>query len=296
MDIRERLRGITCPLVTPFDDGTVDTDELTALIDHLESRSIDALFPAGTTGEFASLSRAERRLLVEHVVDRSSVPVLAGASATDVESVLEAIDASAVAGADAAVITPPYFHTANAPRGNQRFFERVADHSALPLLVYNIPACTGQRIAPETVEAIAGHDRILGLKDSSGDLEYFLSILARTPADFLVLQGYDSLLVPSIRMGADGGVNALSNVLPEVYGTAIERGRDERGRELQENAISPLFESCAEFGFAPATKTALAHRDVVSSARVRPPLVPVDGDGAAQIGTAVDRALEEFAE
>ncbi len=291
MDIREALRGITCPMITPFTDGAVDTGAVTDLIDHLELGSIDALFPAGTTGEFASLSPDERRLLVEHTAEQASVPVVAGASATDVESAVEAIDIASTAGADAAVLTPPYFHTANAPEGNQRFFEIVADRSSLPLLLYNIPACTGRQIAPETVVSLADHDRILGLKDSSGDLEYFLTVLDRTPAEFLMLQGYDSLLVPAMRMGADGGVNALSNVLPEVYDNAIERAHGERGRTLQENAISPLFESCKEFGFAPATKTALAHRGVIQSDRVRPPLVAVEDEGANRIGESVDQAL-----
>ncbi|GAB7019968.1 dihydrodipicolinate synthase family protein [Halostagnicola bangensis] len=296
MDIRDQLRGITCPMITPFADGTVDTGAVTDLIDHLEAGSIDALFPAGTTGEFASLSPDERRLLVEHTVEQASVPVVAGASATDVESAVEAIDVASAAGADAAVLTPPYFHTANAPQGNQRFFEIVADRSSLPLLLYNIPACTGRQIAPETVVSLADHDRILGLKDSSGDLEYFLTVLDRTPEEFLMLQGYDSLLVPAMRMGADGGVNALSNVLPNVYDSALTRKHDERGRALQENAISPLFESCKEFGFAPATKTALSHRGVIRSDRVRPPLVAVEDDGTRRIATSVDQALEEFAD
>ncbi|MDJ1431519.1 dihydrodipicolinate synthase family protein [Halostagnicola sp. A-GB9-2] len=296
MDIRDQLRGITCPMITPFADGTVDTGAVTDLIDHLEAGSIDALFPAGTTGEFASLSPDERRLLVEHTVERASVPVVAGASATDVESAVEAIDVASAAGADAAVLTPPYFHTANAPQGNQRFFETVADRSSLPLLLYNIPACTGREIAPETVVSLADHDRILGLKDSSGDLEYFLTVLDRTPEEFLMLQGYDSLLVPAMRMGADGGVNALSNVLPNVYDSALTRKHDERGRALQKNAISPLFESCKEFGFAPATKTALSYRGVIQSDRVRPPLVAVEDDGTRRIVTSVDQALEEFSD
>ena len=294
MDLQQALRGITTPLVTPFDDSSdVDEPALRTVIEHLLENDIDAVFPCGTTGEFASLSREERNRVHEITVDAvdGEVPVLAGAAATSVaEAVSYAEDAAAI-GADAAVVTPPYFHTANAPEGNQRFLERVADRSPLPLLLYNIPACTGQRLEPETVEAVAAHDNILGLKDSSGDLEYFLSVMRRTPDEFLVLQGYDALLVPALRMGADGGVNALSNAVPEQLTELYEASADERGDRLQD-AVSELFDACAAYGFAPAAKTALEYRGVIPSDAVRPPLVEVPEDGRETIGTAVDGLLE----
>ena len=295
MSLEESLRGITCPIVTPFDaeTGTVDEAALEALLDHLLDGGIDGLFPCGTTGEFASLSPAERRRVTELTVERADgdVPVVAGAAATSVAETRSAIEDAARAGADAAVIVPPYFHTANDPDGNRHFFEAVADESPLPLLLYNIPVCTGAEIALETLASVAEHDRIVGLKDSSGDLEYFLAAMDRTPADFLLLQGYDSLLVPALRMGADGGVNALSNVYPDRYAETFERGNDERGRALQAEVITPLFEACGAYGFAPATKAALAHRGVIPTAAVRPPLVSVPGDGRTTIGETVDAEL-----
>ncbi len=289
MAIQRALRGITCPIVTPFDDGAVDEPALESLLEHVQTGA-DAVFPCGTTGEFASLAPDERRRVLEATVDRADVSVVAGAGATSVEETVGSVADAAAAGADAAVIVPPYFHTANTPAGNRRFFEAVADRASLPLLLYNIPQCTGRRIDPETVAAVADHDRIVGLKDSSGDLEYFLSVQRRTPEDFLCLQGYDALLVPALRMGADGGVNALSNALPECFAEAVERAHDDRGVELQREAITPVFEACTEFGFAPAAKAALVHRGVLPTDDVRPPLVAIDDSSALE--TAVDRALE----
>ncbi|MDS0473468.1 dihydrodipicolinate synthase family protein [Natrinema sp. 1APR25-10V2] len=292
MDVRDALRGITCPLVTPFDDGSIDESALADLLEHVQAGGIDAVFPCGTTGEFPSLTAAEQQRVVEATVERADVPVVAGAAATSVDETVGAIDRAADAGADAAAIVAPYFTTANAPAGDRRFFEAVLDDASLPVILYNIPQCTGQRIEPETVAAVAERDGVVGIKDSSGDLEYFLSVLRNTPDDFRCLQGYDALLVPALRMGADGGINALSNVVPSVLREAFERATDDRGRELQSDAIAPLFEACTTHDFAPATKAALAHRGVVPSDEVRPPLVPVDDAGAEAIGDAVDGALE----
>jgi len=102
--------------------------------------------------------------------------------------------------------------------------------------------------------------------------------------------GYDALLVPALRMGADGGINALSNVVPAVLREAFERAEDDRGRELQCDAISPLFEACTTHGFAPATKTALTERGIIPTDEVRPPLVAVDDAGTEAISGARGRA------
>ncbi|SFB83287.1 4-hydroxy-tetrahydrodipicolinate synthase [Halobiforma haloterrestris] len=292
--LRRALEGITCPLVTPMDaDGDLDEDALADLVDHLLAGGIDGLFPCGTTGEFASLAPAERRRVVEIVVDRADgeVPVLAGAAATSVSETVDYVDEAADVGADAAVVVPPYFHPSNDPDGVRQFFDRVADETSLPLLLYNIPACTGEPIPLEVVETLAERESCVGLKDSSGDLEYFLSARERTPEEFLLLQGYDALLVPALRTGGDGGINALSNVAPEAYAELSETAGTERGRRLQ-SAVSGLFEACDEYGFAPVTKAALAYRGVIPNDAVRPPLVPVPDDDRSRIETAVDTLLE----
>ncbi|QSW99992.1 dihydrodipicolinate synthase family protein [Haloterrigena alkaliphila] len=295
MNLQQALEGITTPLVTPFEPDSSDVDEpaFRDLIEHLLENDIDGLFPCGTTGEFASLAPAERRRVHEIAVDAAGgeVPVLAGAAATTVDEAVAYAEHAAEIGADAAVVTEPYFHGPNDPAGNRRFFEAVADRSPLPILLYNIPPCTGGSIAVETISALADHENVVGIKDSSGDLEYFLSVVRRTPDEFVVLQGYDALLVPALRMGADGGLNALSNVAPAQYGELYETADDDRGAELQD-AIAPLFDACAAHGFAPATKTALEHRGLLPSDAVRPPLVEVPADGRNAIGNAVDGLLE----
>ncbi|WP_122089555.1 dihydrodipicolinate synthase family protein [Halalkalicoccus subterraneus] len=285
--------GVLCPIVTPLADGEVDEEALTSLTEFILDGGVDGLFPCGTTGEFASLAPEQRSQVISTVVEASGdAPVIAGAAGTSVPETLARIEEAEAAGADAAAIVGPYFHTANDREGTQRFFEAVADESALPLFLYNIPMYVGDAIDAETVGALAEHDSIRGMKDTSGDLSYFLSVDRQTHEEFVLMQGFDTLLVPALRMGSNGGVHALGNVIPEVFAELLDTADDERGAELQSEAIAPLFELCVEYGFAPATKTALVHRDVIPSEEVKPPLVELDEDAKAEIGEAVDRALE----
>lgn len=292
-DLQTALAGESPPLVTPFHaDGDVDHDALTAVVDHAVTGGVDGLFACGTTGEFASLTAPEQRATIQTVVDASGdTPVLAGVASTAMADVVERAEAAADAGADAAVLTPPFFHTAEDPAGVEAFVQQVADRSPLPLVLYNIPGYVGTSFAVETVAAIAERADVLGIKDTSGDLAYTLDLLRATPDDFLVLQGWDTLLLPGLRMGLDGGVNALANVVPEVFGVLLDEPASERARRASD-AIVDLFDACVEVGFSTGAKAALVQRDVVETAAVRPPLsAPTDAD-FDRVGTAVSEALD----
>ncbi|ADJ16766.1 dihydrodipicolinate synthase family protein [Halalkalicoccus jeotgali] len=284
--------GVLCPIVTPLDDGEVDEESLASLTQFILEGGVDGFFPCGTTGEFASLAPEQRSQVIDTVAETAGdASVIAGAAGTSVPETLERIAEAEAAGADAAAIVGPYFHTQNAAGGTQQYFEAVADESALPLYLYNIPMYVGDGIDAETVGALAEHDSIRGMKDTSGDLSYFLSVDRQTNEEFVLMQGFDTLLVPALRMGSNGGVHALGNVIPEVFAELLETADSERGADLQREAIAPLFELCAEYGFAPATKAALVHRDVIPTDEVKPPLVSLDEDTHEEIGEAVDRAL-----
>lgn len=279
-DIRDSLQGMTTPIVTPFDKHGIDWESYDRLLARLAEGGVDGVFPCGTTGEFASLTREERRQVVERTVEATpaDVSVVPGGTGTSVAESVAWSETVADLGADAVVVTAPYFHTSNDPRGLRRFFERVADGSPLPVVVYNNPAFVGESIPVETVAELASRDSIVGLKDASGDVAYGVSAIDRTPEEFLVVQGFDSLLVASLRMGFDGGMNMLSNVLPGAFAEIVDSPASERARELHRDAVTPLFERGTEAGYAPVTKAALVERGVISSAEVRPPLVSVDTD------------------
>lgn len=283
--------SVLCPLVTPFDGDGVDHEALRRLIDHVRDGGVDGLVPCGTTGEFASLDDEEYRAVLETTVKRSGdLPVVAGTTATSISAARGNVVTANEIGADAALLTLPYFHTANEPAGQAAFIEAVADDSPLPIYLYNIPACTGQPIDPNVVERVSEHASVVGVKDSGGDFNYFDELVRRTPAGFRVLEGYDSHLFAAVVSGADGGINALSNVLPKSFANvvgAVADGDIARAKRIQTTEISPLFQRCIEHGFAPTCKAALNAAGVLESDEVRPPLVTLSGDARTEISQLV---------
>jgi 4-hydroxy-tetrahydrodipicolinate synthase len=290
-----------CPLITPFEDtgengdrreNGIDTDALARLVEALLDRGLDGLVPCGTTGEFASLTDSEYRTVIETTADAASdrAPVMAGAATTTVETTLDRLEVAAENGADAGLVTLPYFHGANAPEGETRFFRAIAAETPLPIYLYNIPSCVGREIPLETVAAVAEEEAIVGCKDSSGDFEYFLGVDRHTPAEFDLFQGYDSYFVPGFAAGSAGGINALTNAIPESFVAASEAVRAEkyeRAREIQAAEIAPLFELCLTHGFAPASKVAAAARGFLADTTVRPPLVDLDAEAREEIEASV---------
>ena len=293
-----RHAAVSPPIVTPFDaDGDVDTDALASHVSTLVDAGLDGMVPCGTTGEFASLTDAERRAVVEATVEAvgGDVPVIAGAADTTVSGVLDRLRAADAAGADAGLVTLPYYHGSTSPAGQRAFFEAVADDAPLPFLLYDIPMTVGEPIDTEVLAAVAERESIVGLKDTSGDLSAVDAAVDRTPDDFTVFQGVDALLYPSASLGVDGGIHALSQVIPEAFvalGEALRAGDEDRALTLHRRAITPLFERCADHGFAPATKVAAAHRGFVPHPRVRPPLTLPDESASEAIAADVDAALD----
>lgn len=284
-------------LVTPFNaEEAVDHGALSEVVTWTIDRGVDGLVPCGTTGEFASLTAEERQAVVETTVEAADdrVPVIAGTGATTVQGVLELIEDAAAAGADAALIPPPYYHAANDPTGNRIFYERVADGSELPIYLYNIPSCASGPIAVETVSELATREAIHGLKDTSGDFSAIERFIAEAPASFRVLEGYDDHFVGAHAVGSDGGINALAGVFPAACRTlcdALDAGESKRARTIQQRVLSPVFEVCLEYGFAAGAKVALQERGVIQHATVRPPLVELDGSAREAVTDAVERAV-----
>lgn len=287
-------------MVTPFDaDETVDHDALSNLADWTIEGGVDGLVPCGTTGEFASLTREERQAVIETTVEAADgrVPVIAGAAATTVRRVHEFIDDAKAVGADGALVTPPYYHSANDSAGNRTFFERVAAETALPMYLYNIPSCTSGPITVETVGDLASNDAVHGIKDTSGDFSNIERFIGETPDSFRVFQGYDDHFVGAQVMGSAGGINALAGVFPSALRSlcdALDVGDLARAREIQRRVVSPTFDVCLERGFAPTAKVALTERGIIDHATVRPPLVELDGSDRTAAADAVENAVSHL--
>lgn len=215
------LRGIVPPMVTPLSDqDQLDLDGLEKLIEHLLNGGVHALFALGTTGEGPHLSYSVRHQVVERVCDQVAgrVPVLIGITDTAFDASLELAGIAYAAGAAGLVAAPPYYFPVSQPELTD-YFTSLAEAVQLPLFLYNMPGCTKTAIQPETVATLSGVENIIGLKDSSRDLDYLQDVRQRIDhlAEFSLLVGPEELLASVVGMGVHGGVNGGANMFPDLY-------------------------------------------------------------------------------
>lgn len=215
-----KLRGIIPPVVTPMTaEQEVDLPGLRALIDLMLARGVHGIFVLGTTGEFYALDEYEKQAIVadaiSHVGGRS--PVYAGTGAETTREVIRLTKMAEREGAAGVSVITPYFIKPNQSELADHF-RRVAESTKLPVVLYNNPAtCGGLSIEPETVARLAEVPNIIGIKDSSGDLQNTIEIIRQTPRDtFSVLNGRDTLILSALQNGAQGAIPASCNIAPDL--------------------------------------------------------------------------------
>ena len=242
--LKTPLRGIVPPVVTPLlDRDTLDAAGLERVLEHIISGGVSGLFLLGTTGEAQSLSYRLRRELIDRVCRQVAgrVPMLVGITDTAFVESLQLARHAADAGADAVVLAPPYYLPLGQPE-LQEYLDHLIAELPLPLFLYNFPALTKVTIELDTVRRAMDHPRVVGIKDSSGNMIYFkrLAELARARADWTVLIGPEDLLSDALFAGGHGGVNGGANVFPALYVElcrAAEAGELERVRDLQSRVL-----------------------------------------------------------
>jgi 4-hydroxy-tetrahydrodipicolinate synthase len=268
------LEGVIPPMATPIADGDVATDVLRSHTEFLCDAGVHGLFPCGSTGEFTSLTPDQRETVVRTVCDaRDETPVLAGCGANSVPVVCDHVDRAAAAGADAAVVVTPYY-AKTSQAGLETFFTRIADAAPIPVVIYEIPALTGQRLTPDTIASLAEHESIVGLKDSTGDLRRLLTIVDSTPTDFDVLQGATELAVATLDVGGDGMVAGPANVYPSAAVALYEAHRDgerDAATRIANRVTNPVVNACDPVPLAAAIKYLLRRKGFDAG----PPLAPI---------------------
>jgi 4-hydroxy-tetrahydrodipicolinate synthase/4-hydroxy-2-oxoglutarate aldolase len=287
------IEGTGLPLVTPFDEqGRLRADDLRTLVDWVLDSGIEFVVPCGSNGEAALMSPDERRRVVDIVANVAKVPVLAGTGTPGLARTLDTTRTAADAGADAALVVTPYYHTHD-QHALATYYLDLADESPLPIYLYSVPKYTGVTLAPRTVERLATHESIVGMKDSSGDLELVQRYRAVTDEAFDLLIGNGSIYAPGLDAGADGGVLALANVVPEGA-SEIHRlhatGDDERARAVNRDLVELNRAVTRRYGI-PGLKAAMRHRGVPAG-QARRPFEPVGPDVRAEIETLVDAVLD----
>jgi 4-hydroxy-tetrahydrodipicolinate synthase len=226
-------------LVTPFTEKGKELNEgsLRRLVESCIKQGVDGVVPCGTTGEFVNLTLDEKRKLIDVVVDEANgkVAVVAGTGASGTDEALRMTKYAKDAGADAALIVTP-FYLKPTDRGAYQHFHTIATEVDLPIILYNIPQCTGVQLSWQMVEDLADIPNVVGLKDSSGELKFILAVLEKVREKINVMCGYDEVVLPALAAGASGAILASANVIPniwvEIY-KAVQNTELEKARELQ---------------------------------------------------------------
>ena len=282
------LSGVFPPIPTPFDaDGEVAHDKLTENIAKWAKTPLAGFVVLGTNGEFVYLSNEEKLDVLRtarRVIPRDRL-FIAGTGCESTKGTLELTEQAAAIGADAAIVlTPGYYTSKMDAQAMRRHFLSLAERSPLPIILYNMPACTGIDLSAETVVELAQHPRIVGMKDSSGNVVKLGAIIRAAPTSFSVLAGSASFLYPALVLGAVGGVVALANVAPEqccrVYQYAQE-GQHQQAQRLQLRIIPSNTAVTARFG-VPGLKRAMDWLGYYGGP-VRSPLGPLDEDQEATL-------------
>jgi 4-hydroxy-tetrahydrodipicolinate synthase len=265
-------------MATPIAGDGVDEVALAEFTRLLVDGGVHGLFPGSSIGEFPSLTAEQHRTLVETVVEAANdgTTVIAGCCATSVGEVRARISTAATVGADAAVVVTPYY-LSTTQAGLQRFFEQVAADAPLDLLLYNIPALTGNELSVDTVCHLADLDTVVGMKDTSGDLGYQYRVVEETPPEFLVFQGSTDIADAALNLGADGLIAGPANVFPaelaKLY-DAHTRGDDATVNRILREVVVPLVSAYDDIPTAAAIKH-LVRQDGLSIGDPLPPIAPV---------------------
>ena len=234
-----RLEGVIPAVVTPFDQNEeFEEKAFRSLIEWLIERGVTGIVPCGTTGEFSLMTQQERAKVIEVCVDQVNgrVPVIAGTGDTATKLVIEATKHAKDVGADAAIIVSPYYLKPKGGKGIYEHYLAIAEAVDIPIVLYNIPSTTGQYIPWQVVEDLAEVDNIVGLKDSSGDLKYMMSVLEKVGNLIDVVVGWDEVVLPALAAGARGMILASANIIPhlwlEIYHN-MKKGKLEEARAEQ---------------------------------------------------------------
>jgi 4-hydroxy-tetrahydrodipicolinate synthase len=233
-------------LVTPFtSSGELDG----RAVRRLGRRQIDAgvhfLVPCGTTGENPTLSDRERVRIVEILVSeaRGQVPVLAGAGGYDTKDVMHLAAEMERAGAAGLLSVTPYYNKPT-QEGLYRHYRAIAEHTSLPIVVYNVPSRTGCNVEPATLARLASIPNVVGVKEASGNMLQMCEICRLLPPEFIVLAGDDAMALPLMAIGGRGVVSVASNEVPGEMVKLVEavEGNDYAAARAIQNRLLPLMQ------------------------------------------------------
>lgn len=246
-----QFQGIIPPLITPLKDpDTLDVDGLERLLEHMITGGVHGIFALGTTGEGPCLSYKLRMQVILEVcrIVQGRIPVMVAVTDTAMEESVRLSEIAAEMGVNAVVLSTPYYFPAGQTELTQ-YVEHILPKLALPVMLYNMPSMTKVWFEIETLKKLSSQKQILGVKDSSGNMDYFSNLLKLNSErpDWSIFMGPEEKMIQAVRLGGSGGVNGGANVYPRLFVDAYEvavSGDDVGAAELQKKieAFGRIYE------------------------------------------------------
>lgn len=251
---KAEIKGIIPPIITPMnDDESVNVTELRNQVKRLINGGVHALFPFGTNGEGYILNNQEKELVLRTVIEETNgrVPVYAGSGCISTKDTIRMSKMAESLGADVLSIITPSFAAASQNELYEHYKAVAEAVPDMPIVLYNIPARTGNALAPVTVGKLAEIDNIVGAKDSSGNFNNILEYISKTKAsgNFSVLSGNDALIIWNLLAGGTGGIAGCANLYPKTMSSIYElfmEGKIEEAKKANESIAS--FRACFKYG------------------------------------------------
>jgi 4-hydroxy-2-oxoglutarate aldolase len=213
------LHGIFPPITTPFSAGKVAHDKMASNVEKWNRTGLKGYVVLGSNGEYVYLSEEEKRAVVDTVVQAAAdeMLIIAGTGCESTTETLRLTEDCAKLGAHAALVVTPHYYAGRMKEAALiKHFSELADHSPIPILIYNVPKFTHINMAAEFVARLSKHPNIIGIKDSSGNVIQLGELLNGVAKDFSVMVGTAGVLFSALTIGCVGGVCALANVAPEA--------------------------------------------------------------------------------
>lgn len=293
MNIRYNAGEVITAMATPFDkDMNIDYKAAEKLADYLANNGSDAILIAGTTGESPTLTHEEELELLKACKSAvgSKIKVLMGAGSNSTSTAVDTSKKAEKAGVDGILTVVPYYNKPS-QKGLLTHFGAIAQAVSLPIILYNIPGRTGIDMAPDTVATLAeSYQNIIAVKQSNSDLDLVTEIISKTPDDFIVYCGDDSLTLPMLSLGAFGVISVASHFIGKEIKQMIDlfkAGNVKEARAIQYKCF-PLFKALFTSPNPMPLKAGLDHWQIMND-RVRPPMITLSDAEKAELFAVLDK-------
>ncbi len=277
----KKFSGVGVALVTPFDEiGNIDESSLRNLVNYVIDGGVDYLVALGTTSEAATMTAEERAYVVGVIVEENAgrLPIVLGVGGNNTAQVVQELATLPyLKQGDAILSVTPYYNKPS-QQGLYNHFKAIAEHSPLPVILYNVPGRTSVNMtAAITLRLAHDFENIIAIKEASGNFEQATSIIAGMPENFIFLSGDDGTALPLVSIGGSGVISVIANVMPHEFTSMVHLALEGEFREAKDIhlRLGEMFKALFEEGNPAGVKAALHVRGVIASQRLRAPLCEV---------------------